>query len=210
MDQKFITFEGGEGCGKSTQLALFKERFAELFPGESLITTREPGGSPFAERVRELILSDSAKDLDGMGAFYAFALARHDHIKKVIRPALNDGKMVLCDRFVGATYAYQACAMENPLNADDFRYYYEGLAAKPAVTVVFDIDPVIAAERLSGRTAGGAAYNHFDRRPLEFHQKIREGYLALGNFMPTCVIDAARSKEEIFEEVVACVRGHLA
>lgn len=210
MDARFFTLEGGEGSGKTTQRELLKQRFSELFPNYELDWTREPGGTPFAEMVRTLIFSDEAQALDGTDAYHAFALARGDHIKNRIRPNLDKGMVVISDRFAAATFAYQSRAMENPISEDEFRYYYDGLAAKPALTIVFDIDPELAAERLKERYATeGGEYNHFDRRPLEFHQAVREGYLDFDRFAPTCVIDASRSKEEIFDEMVACLREHL-
>lgn len=207
MTEPFFAVEGGEGSGKSTQLKLLNERFGELFPERKLRWTREPGGSPFAESVRNLILSEEAKDLDGRGAFYGFALARHDHIKKTIRPGLDRGEVVISDRFAAATYAYQAWAMENPISEDEFRYYYDGLEARPAVTIILDIDPVLGSERI-GR-ALEREVNHFDLRSLAFHQKVREGYLRFDRFAPACVIDADRTKEEVFEDIVACLKPYL-
>lgn len=208
MDQRFFALEGGEGCGKSTQWKLLKERFPELFPSlAEPVFTREPGGTPVAEATRGVILSPEAKDMSALTAFYLFAAARNDHIEEVIRPGLDQGRVVITDRFGAATFAYQAWAMENPISHDWFRFYYDGLAAKPAVTIVFDIDPEIGSARV-GRDLARTT-NHFDMRSLDFHQGVREAYLAFDRFAPTHIIDASRGVEEVFEEVVACLREHL-
>ena len=111
----FITLEGGEGVGKTTQRKLLEERLPQLYPDQEFLFTREPGGSPFAEALRDTIFSKLAADADGKTMFGLFAAARADHIRRVIRPALAAGKVVICDRFAAATYTYQGCAMENAM-----------------------------------------------------------------------------------------------
>ena len=208
MTEPFFPFEGGEGSGKSTQIQMLRERFSELFPGVGMpVFTREPGGTPVAEATRGVILSPEARDMSALTAFYLFAAARNDHIENVIRPGLDAGKVVFSDRFVGSTFAYQACAMKNPISQDRFRTYFEELAAKPALPLIFDIDPEIGSARV-GRDLV-RVQNHFDTRSFDFHERVREGYLALERYTPTRIIDASRGKEEIFEEVVACLREHL-
>lgn len=207
MDNKFITIEGGEGAGKSTQLRLLKERFPKLFPGTEACFTREPGGSPFAEELRSVIFSPGAKELSGKGMFGLFAAARQDHIERVIRPALDAGKAVVSDRFAAATYAYQACAMRNPISEQFFRLYYEELEAKPAVTIILDIDPRVGKKRIA--TRNGEAPNHFDEQDFEFHDTVRDGYKRFAEFAPACIIDADRSPEEVFQDIVDCLRKYL-
>lgn len=207
MDKKFITIEGGEGAGKSTQLRLLRERFSELFPSEELCFTREPGGSSFAEELRSVIFSEGAKHLSGKGMFGLFAAARQDHIERVIRPALDAGKVVICDRFAAATYAYQACAMKNPISEEFFRRYYEQLDATPVVTIILDIEPDVGMRRIASRN--GQDLNHFDERGHEFHEAVREGYRRFAEFAPTCVIDASPSQEEVYARIVACLRTYL-
>jgi dTMP kinase len=207
MDNKFITIEGGEGAGKSTQLRLLKERFLELFPGTEACFTREPGGSPFAEELRSVIFSEGAKQLSGKGMFGLFAAARQDHIERVIRPALDAGKAVICDRFAAATYAYQACAMKNPISEEFFKRYYEELDATPVVTIILDIDPSIGARRIASRN--GQDLNHFDERGPEFHEAVRDGYRRFAEFAPACVINAEPSPEEVYARIVECLEKYL-
>lgn len=207
MDNKFITIEGGEGAGKSTQLRLLAERFPELFPGMESCFTREPGGSTFAEELRSVIFSEGAKHLSGKGMFGLFATARQDHIERVIRPALDAGKVVICDRFAAATYAYQACAMRNPISEEFFRQYYAELDATPVVTIILDIDPNVGMQRIASRN--GQDLNHFDERGLEFHEAVRDGYRRFAEFAPACVIDASNSVEKVFDDITACLRTHL-
>lgn len=207
MDKKFITIEGGEGAGKSTQVKLLKERLPELFPEAGFCFTREPGGSEFAEELREVIFSSKAKELSGKGMFGLFATARQDHIERVIRPALDAGKAVICDRFAAATFAYQACAMRNPISEEFFKHYYQELDATPVVTIILDIDPVTGQERVAKRN--GQDINHFDERDLEFHVGVRNGYHRFAELAPACIIDAAPSQEEVFTAVLACIRTHL-
>ncbi len=207
MDNKFITIEGGEGAGKSTQVRLLRERLPNLFPGSEFCFTREPGGSPFAEELRAVIFSDGAKELSGKGMFGLFAAARQDHVERVIRPALDAGKAVICDRYAAATFAYQACGMPNPISEEFFKLYYAQLDARPAVTILLDIDPRIGTQRIASRN--GQDLNHFDERDLAFHDRVRDGYRRFGEFAPVCVIDADNSIEEVFNDIVACLRTYL-
>lgn len=207
MDNKFITIEGGEGAGKSTQVRMLSERLPALFPDTKFLFTREPGGSPFAEELRAVIFSPGAKELSGKGMFGLFAAARQDHIERVIRPSLDAGKAVLCDRYAAATYAYQACAMQNPISEEFFRLYYQELEAIPAVTIILDIDPRVGKQRIA--TRNGEAPNHFDDQDFEFHDAVRDGYKRFAEFAPACVINADRTPEEVFNDIVDCLRKHL-
>ncbi len=207
MDNKFITIEGGEGAGKSTQIRLLAEQLPQLFPTATFHFTREPGGSDFAEELRTVIFSSKAKELSGKGMFGLFATARQDHIERIIRPKLDDGTTVICDRFAAATYAYQACAMRNPISEDFFKHYYEQLDATPVVTIILDIDPRIGMQRVASRN--GQDKNHFDERDLTFHDAVRDGYRRFAEFAPACVIDATPSVEEVFSGIVDCLRKYL-
>lgn len=207
MDNKFITIEGGEGAGKSTQIRLLKERFEELFPGMEVCFTREPGGSSFAEEIRSVIFSEGAKNLSGKGMFGLFATARQDHIEHIIRPALDANKVVISDRFAAATYAYQVSAMKNPISEDFFRQYYAELDVTPVVTIILDIDPREGLSRVA--TRNGQDLNHFDEQSLEFHEAVRDGYRRFAELAPACVVDAAPSQEEVFASIVDCLRKHL-
>lgn len=207
MDKQFITIEGGEGAGKSTQIRLLEKRLPELFPDAKFHFTREPGGSPYAEKLREVIFSSDAKHLSGKGMFGLFVTARQDHVEQVIRPKLDEGFTVICDRYAAATYAYQACAMRNPISEEFFKHYHKELDATPVVTIILDIDPRIGAKRVASRN--GQDMNHFDERDLSFHDAVRDGYRRFAEFSPACVINAEPSEEEVFASIIDCLKKYL-
>jgi len=202
MEPAFITLEGGEGVGKTTQMKLLKERLPNLFPHREFVFTREPGGTPFSDKIRELILSDEGKEADGMTMFGLFAAARAEHIRRIIKPALSEGKTVISDRFVGATYAYQAYAQDNPIPEDLFEAHLLSLRCTPALTLILDVDPNVAQARVHDRQKSQQVLTHFDARPMEFHERLREGYLQFAKRYNTGIhrvilVDAQGSVEEI-------------
>ncbi|NDE68433.1 dTMP kinase [bacterium] len=168
---KFIVIEGGDGAGKSTLI----KRIRELYPDSALVCTREPGGSPFAEEIRRLSLeSPESKGASSKTQFGLVWAARHDHMTKLIVPALSAGKHVLCDRFDSSTYAYQICGQADPDLRELFwtiRDIYLG-DHKPDLYVFLDIDLHESARR----TAGRPGENHFDTAPLDFKGRVRAGY----------------------------------
>ncbi len=202
---RFIAFEGGEGSGKSTQMNLLRERSSVLFPHEAFIFTREPGGSLFAEKARTLLVSDDAADLDGITQLLLVGSGRADHLRRVIEPSLKAGKNVVTDRFVPSTFNYQFFSSDTPVLEAFFWQYCKTLKYLPHVTLIFDIDPKLGAERAARRR--NQAVSHFDARRLEFHEKVREGYLTWSRMFPQyCeIIDAGLSEEEVHEQVVTCL-----
>jgi len=199
---RFITFEGGEGAGKSTQI----QRLAASLRAHAreVVTTREPGGTPLAEKLRGLILAGKARDFGDFGEALLFSAARIDHIDRIIRPALARGAFVLCDRFADSTRAYQGARG----GADDQqlalleKVTLDGV--KPDLTFILDIAPEIGMERARRRRGPGAA-DRFEGEDLAFHAALREKFLDIARDEPErCrVIDAARTEDEVAEALLA-------
>ncbi len=203
----FISFEGIDGAGKSTHIA----RVAELFrqAGSAVVLTREPGGTPVSEKLRELVLHEPMDPLTE--ALLMFA-ARREHLVQVIEPALDRGEVVLCDRFTDATFAYQGGGrgfdwqvlgeLERMVQA-----LPDGTLRQPDLTVWFDLDPLIAAERL----ASARVPDKFESQPADFFAAVRAGYARRQADMPNrfARIDAAQTIEAVGADVSRIVRDWL-
>ena len=205
---RFITFEGGEGSGKSTQIKTLSERL----DGTKLrnIVTREPGGSPGAEIMRHLLLSGMGKLLGPDAETLLFAAARDDHVRTVIQPALNQGTWVLCDRFSDSTRAYQGRAGQvapGILNAMQ-RVTIGDL--KPDLTIILDVPVEVGLKRAAARRAQGAP-DRFEAEDVKFHEDLREAYRQIAAEDPQrCVlIDASANPETVAARVWTAVRDHL-
>jgi dTMP kinase len=197
----FITFEGGEGTGKSTQLALLDEWLRTL--GHSTVLTREPGGTALAEAIRTLLL-DPELEPDGLSEIFLLEASRRDHVERVIRPALEVGAVVLCDRFTDSSLVYQGVV--RGLGWDEVaalnRLATGGL--EPDLTLVFDMDPEKALDRARSRnSAGTARESRLDDEPADFHRSVREGFLELARREPdrVRVVDAAGRPEKVFARI---------
>lgn len=204
----FITFEGGEGAGKSTQIRRLARKLREK--GYSHIVTREPGGSPGAEAIRHVLLSGAAEPFGpGMEAVL-FAAARADHVDRLIRPALERGDIVLCDRFIDSTRVYQGDAGEvDPATVD----LLEKLAigdVRPDITLVFDIDPVVGMMRARDRR-GDADADRFEKETLEVQERRRAAFLDIAEREPDrcIVIDAGVDADTVESVVTAAVFAAL-
>src|SRR5689334_196629 len=205
---KFISFEGGEGSGKSTQIKLLAERLAAA--KLRAIVTREPGGSPGAEVIRHVVLSGMGKLLGPDAETLLFAAARDDHVRTVIQPALSQGTWVLCDRFSDSTRAYQGRLGQvapGVLNAMQ-RVTIGDL--KPDLTIILDVPVEIGMKRAAARRGAGAP-DRFEAEDIRFHQDLRDAYRQIAAEDPErCVlIDAAASPEEVAAQVWAALRDHL-
>jgi dTMP kinase len=203
----FITFEGGEGAGKSTQIARLGQFLVEK--GYSVTQTREPGGTKLAEVIRCFILSGQAKPYGEEVETLLFATARHDHIEQLIRPALNNSHIVLCDRFVDSTRVYQG--LSGTLN-ESFMQNLERASlngVQPDLTIILDIDPNIGLARASKRRVG--AVDRFEEESLAIHQKRRMGFLNIAKNEPNrcVVVDANRDENSIFSDIYAHVSKKL-
>jgi dTMP kinase len=205
---KFITFEGGEGSGKSTQIKKLAERLAKA--RQRAIVTREPGGSPGAEIMRHLVLSGMGKLLGPEAETLLFAAARDDHVRTVIQPALNQGTWVLCDRFSDSTQAYQGrLGQVEPgvLNAMQ-RVTIGDL--KPDLTIILDIPVEIGMQRAAARRGSGAP-DRFESEDLQFHQGLRDAYRQIAADDPRrCVlIDANADADTVADRVWTAVRERV-
>ncbi len=205
---RFITFEGGEGSGKSTQVRRLAARLAE--EGIETVLTREPGGSEAGERIRALLLDPEAR-LDAMTQIFLFCAARHDHVVALIEPALRRGAWVLCDRFLDSSRAYQGAA--GAIDADLVRTFERAAvgATMPDLTIILDIDPREGLARARRRLADQAAPDAFEAAALDFHERVRQGYLAIADAEPgrCAVVPAARSEEAVAADIAAIVRQRL-
>jgi dTMP kinase len=205
---KFISFEGGEGSGKSTQIKLLAQRLeaAKL----RAILTREPGGSPGAEIIRHLVLSGMGKLLGPEAETLLFAAARDDHVRTVIEPALTQGTWVLCDRFSDSTRAYQGRlgnVAPGLLNAMQ-RVTIGDL--KPDLTIILDVPVEIGLKRAAARRGDGAP-DRFEGEDIKFHQDLRDAFRQIAAEDPDrCVlIDATASPDVVAAQVWTALRDHL-
>ncbi|NMC74708.1 MAG: dTMP kinase [Geobacteraceae bacterium] len=175
----FITFEGIEGCGKSTQVELLSRMLEEM--GRPVLVTREPGGCPIADKIRAILLDADNRALAPLAELLLYAAARAQHVTEVIRPALDAGKIVVCDRFTDATLAYQGYGRS--LDAVLIRTL-NGLAAdgiSPDMTVLLDCPAEVGLKRALARIENteGAREERFEQESLRFHRAVRQGYLSL-------------------------------
>lgn len=206
MRGRFITFEGGEGAGKTTQARLLAERLRAQ--GIDVVQTREPGGSPGAEEIRAIAVSGDAERWSARTETLLMYASRSDHLERKILPALDEGKWVVCDRFADSSRAYQGAgggAPDSLIEALDEHVVGDN---QPHLTVVFDIPVEVGLERALGR---GLFETRFESKGLEFHQKLREGFLEVAVRHPErCVVlDATGEVEEVAERLWAVVEERL-
>jgi dTMP kinase len=199
-NQHFITFEGGEGAGKSTQIRLLAARLREI--AREIVVTREPGGTALAEKLRAFILSGKARELGPLGEAVLFSAARIDHIDSLIAPALARGAYVLCDRFSDSTRAYQGVkggVTSAQLQALE-KVTLHGLA--PGLTFILDLPPRLGLERAQKRRGGGGA-DRFEAEDLDFHAQLRARYLDIARAEPDrCqTIDATLPSEAVADAI---------
>ena len=205
---RFITFEGGEGAGKSTQIRLLAERLDAT--GLRTVVTREPGGSPGAEIMRHLVLSGMGKLLGSATESLLFAAARADHVKLVIAPALEQGMWVLCDRFADSTRAYQGYAGEvDPKFLDALERVTIG-NLKPDLTIILDL-PIETGMRRAAERRGKGAPDRFESEAAGFHQKLRDAFRQIAEREPDrCVlIDAEGEPAIVAGRVWTALRDRL-
>ena len=208
MRGHFITFEGGEGAGKSTQIQRLAKRLRK--DGQTVLVTREPGGSPGAEAVRHVVLSGAAKTLGPEMEAILFAAARSDNVEQVIKPALEAGTTVLCDRFMDSSRVYQGVSggvdLEFILSME--RAVTEG--ARPDLTLIFDIPVELGLARAAEVWADDGP-DRFESEELEMHEQRRQGFLEIAEDEPDrcVVIDASQSLEDVSAAVDAAVTEYL-
>ena len=207
----FITFEGVEGCGKTTQIKLLAELLAAR--GISTVLTREPGGCPIADKIRAILLDAENKALSPLAELMLYAAARAQHVTEVISPALESGKIVLCDRFCDATVAYQSFGRGIDRSVIDSLNSHACQGVTPDLTVLVDCDPVTGLERARLRieATSGPREERFELEALAFHHRVRAGYLHLAAQEPHrfMIINGAETIENIFAAISSQVVARI-
>ena len=203
----FITFEGPEGAGKTTVIKEVYNRLQQQ--GKYSVLTREPGGIRIAEKIRTIILDNDHEEMDGRTEALLYAAARRQHLTEKVVPALEDGAIVLCDRFVYSSLAYQGYArglgIDEVLSINEFAI--DGLM--PDHTIYFDISPEAGLARIAA--SGEREQNRLDNETLQFHKDVAEGYRLVQNMFPKRIqpIDASGSVEEVTETVWKTVASFI-
>lgn len=203
----FISFEGGEGSGKTTCIKKVVETLEK--EGRNVVLTREPGGTPISEEIRNIILDKKNTDMDPRTEALLYAASRRQHIVQKILPALKEGKIVITDRFLDSSLAYQGGA--RGLGVDTIynvnQYATEGL--EPDVTFFFDIEPEEGLRRIAANA--GREVNRLDVEKLSFHHAVRQEFLALEKRFPKryVVIDASKDKEHVYMDVINEIHKRL-
>jgi dTMP kinase len=200
----FITLEGIEGCGKSTQAGLLREFLAEC--GLEVVLTREPGGSAIGEKIRSILLDPDNTGMAPMTELLLYEASRRQHMQEVIGPALREGKAVLCDRFFDASTAYQGYGRGIDVDTVIYLNLVATGGRKPDLTIVLDLPVSVGLKRL------GKNLDRIEREAVEFHERVRNGYLETARREPEriMVVDAGGSVEETFLKVKAPVESMLA
>lgn len=203
----FITFEGGEGCGKSTVLAKINTLLQA--EGHQTLVSREPGGTEISEQIRNVILDKNNTAMDPRTEALLYAASRRQHLVEKIWPALKEGKIVLCDRYLDSSLAYQGGArslgMEEIAKVNE--YATEGTF--PDLTLFFDLDPEIGLKRIAENS--GREVNRLDLEKMAFHQKVRESFQTLAKRYSDryVVIDASKPLEEVVQNVYETIESRL-
>ncbi len=203
----FITFEGGEGSGKSSALRLLDERLRK--EGFQTVLTREPGGTPIAEQIRNVILDRANTAMDARTEALLYAASRRQHLVEKVWPAIKEGKLVLCDRYLDSSLAYQGGArglgIDEVLNVNLFAT--EGTF--PDLTLLFDIEPELGLERIAKNAQ--REVNRLDLEKIEFHRGVRATFLSLAKRYPErfVVIDASKTQEEVVEDAYQAIMSRL-
>jgi dTMP kinase len=207
---RFITLEGGEGAGKSTQAKLLAEKLSTL--GLSVVVTREPGGSPGAEALRDIILSGKAEPFGPAGEAILFSAARIDHIDRLIAPALGRGAWVISDRFADSTRAYQGVAgkLDPALIASLERVAVGDV--RPDLTLILDLAVEKGLARAAARRGEKGVTDRFEREGDAFHQTLRQAFLDIARAEPNrcAIIDADKPPQDVAQTIWICVRERLA
>jgi len=207
----FITFEGIEGCGKTTQLLLLARRLERN--GHAVRVTREPGGCPIADQIRNILLEADNRAITPLTELLLYAAARAQHVREVIKPALEAGGIVLCDRFTDATIAYQGYGRKLDLAIIHQLNQLAAGGIRPNLTILLDCPAETGLKRAISRinSAPGAREERFELESLQFHQWVRDGYLALAQQEPArfVIIDAAAGIRETEEAIASVVLARL-
>jgi len=197
---RFIVIDGGEGSGKTTMIKTLEHSL----PARKILTTHEPGGTPFADSIRGLFLSEEALKAPVEAMFSLVWGGRAEHIKNKIKPALESGQSVVCDRFDSSTFAYQIFAQESPhlekLFWDTRKIFLRG--CEPYTYIFFDINPEVGLKRVAERKG---EITHFDNKELFFHERVRRGFSEFFKKVPHKVIDASQPLDKVKAEFLRLV-----
>lgn len=203
---RFITLEGGEGAGKSSQISRLVGALEAA--GLTVVPTREPGGSEGAEQIRKLLVEGEVARWRPMSEALLHFAARADHVDKVVKPALAAGKWVVCDRFADSTMAYQGYGHALGAAAIAEMYLLVLGDFRPDLTIILDLPVALGLSRAATRAGGEDRYERMDS---DFHQRLRDGFLAIAEAEPRrcAVVDAGKPLDKVFDEVRAVVRDRL-
>lgn len=201
---RFITFEGGEGCGKSTVLKTIKERLES--EGVSVVLTREPGGTPIAEQIRNVILDKANTAMDGRTEALLYAASRRQHLVEKIWPALQEGKTVLCDRYLDSSLAYQGGARGLGIDEVLSINLFATEGTYPDLTLLFDLEPEQGLARIAANQ--NREVNRLDLEKLDFHHQVRNNFLALAKRYPDryVIIDASQPLADVIEDAYKAIK----
>ena len=206
---KFITIEGGEGVGKSTQISALRDYL--ISRSRSVVITREPGGTPRAERIRELLLQESGEAMPPTCELLLMFAARATHLANVIEPALARGEWVVCDRFTDATYAYQGGGRGMSVdNIATLETLVQG-ELRPDLTILLDVALDVSAARARQRNAVAGSTDRFEREQREFFERVRQTYLKRAQSEPArfAVIDAGGDRDDVANAIRAAIDAKL-
>ena len=203
----FITLEGPEGSGKTTAVEAAVKKLEEM--GYQIVRTREPGGTPIAEQIRNVILDKGNTAMDGRTEALLYAASRRQHLVEKVWPALKEGKIVICDRYLDSSLAYQGGArglgVDNVLNINLFATENTW----PDLTLLFDLKPEIGLARINANA--DREVNRLDLEKLDFHNKVRDSFLELAKRFPErfVIIDASKSKEEVAQATMEAILSRI-
>ena len=208
---RFITFEGGDGTGKSTQIKALERHLAAR--GRSFVSTREPGGTPLGKLIRQALLEVGKQPIGSPTELFLYLADRAQHVQDVILPALDSAKLVLCDRYTDSTLAYQGYGRGIDLEVLRELNRVADRGVKPELTLLFDCPVELGLSRTAKRLAeeGTGREDRFERETVEFHERVRAGFLALARAEPERfrIIDASRSVVEVTQEIKSIVDREL-
>lgn len=201
----FISFEGPDGSGKTTLLKRVAKTLEDQMGASSVLVTREPGGDPLAEKIRDLLFDDQFAGMDGRTEALLFAAARRQHLIQDVNPALEAGKVVLCDRFVDSSVAYQGAGRgigeKDVWDLNQFAIHGE----LPQLTIYLDLPVEVGIERIKKHRQNQV--NRLDREQLAFHRTVRQGYLHLAKLYPSRIakIDATQTADQVYQQAMSVI-----
>lgn len=206
MSGWFITLEGGEGSGKSSQIKRLSAYLHDRYPGKEIVISREPGGTPEAEKIRDILVNGQVDKFTPQTEALLMVASRAEHVDKIITPALNRGAIVICDRFSDSSVVYQGLA--HGINRADIDRLHDFAIAglKPHRTYLLDLPPEIGLQRANKRSATMPAQeSRFEDKGLAFHQRVRDGFLSLATSEPNRfqIVDAMQSEDIVFSVIQA-------